>query len=78
MKNWKERIRTWLQNWEKGLLEKISEFMHLIDILEESETLEEFKEKAIRYTNSLTWFKEDVLTALDVMLMEIEKGNDNG
>jgi len=78
MKNWKERIRTWLQNWEKELLEKISEFMHLIDILEESETLEEFKEKAIRYTNSLTWFKEDVLTALDVMLMEIEKGNDNG
>jgi len=78
MENWRERIRTWLQNWEKGLLEKISEFMHLIDILEESETLEEFKEKAIRYTNSLTWFKEDVLTALDVMLMEIEKGNDNG
>jgi len=60
------------------LLRKIDEIMHLVDILEESETLEEFKEKAVRYTNTLAWFKEDVLTALDVMLMEIEKGNDNG
>jgi len=73
MEIWRERIRTWLQNWEKGLLRKISEVMHLVDILQESETLEEFKEKAIRYTKTLTWFKEDVLTVLDVMLVEVEK-----
>jgi len=70
---WKEEVLEWLRLWKKGAEDEIGCVMRLADLAEESDSLEEFKEKAVSYIGRLTWFRETVDAVLSTMLLEIEK-----
>jgi len=72
---WKEKAEEWLYAWRKGHEIEEGEVMKLLDILEESDTIEEFKRKAMEYIKSETlWFEDTVKSVLEVMLSEIGEG----